>query len=681
VTRRVLLVDDDIAEIAAVKRALLKAGAQAQLATCSTDALAALGVERPALVIVASDCENGEGLELARQLAAGESTRDLPLLLLGEPEEPAPARFLPRPIDPARLAEDLAVLLDGPGPAAPPPPRPEDVAERHRAAEALRARAEELRRADAEERARREAEAQQRREEEDREARHQAEEELRRALAATEAEEALRLLAEEVDAEAPAQAPAEAPAQAPAEAPAQAPAEAPAQGRAEAPADPEEDEAARGEAAPPAASGGRKAIPAGPPSGRPAGGPDRAGPAPEEEARRRAASARARRAEAPPPPEAAAPPRSPAAGLRPPETKPEPRHGEAEAARAAAAGPAPAVPMELAAGSLDRTSVARLLALAARRRLTGRLDFAGGTPRSLYFEDGRIVGATSAAPGERVEEVALRLGLVTREQHRQAAPACAGLPTRRAALALLERGFLRAEELTGLVRRRTEEVVFALFDERGATWRCAAARAPPEERTALDRSPLALAIEGVRRRWQEDRLGETLGGPATLLAPAAGGPSAAELSLGEAGRLLELADGLRTLDEIAADGRLDPLSARQVLAALVEVGALEVRIRGAGPSTAGGADPSVDLLRLQEKLEQVRRADYFTILGLSRTATPYEIRAGAERLLADLGAGRWAGVSDPGVRERLDEVRRVVSEARDVLTDDELRAAYLQGLQ
>jgi hypothetical protein len=278
--------------------------------------------------------------------------------------------------------------------------------------------------------------------------------------------------------------------------------------------------------------------------------------------------------------------------------------------------------------------------------------------------------------------VALRLGLVTRDQHRQAAQACAGLPSRRAALALLESGFLRPEELTPLVRRRAEEVVYALFAERGATWRHAAARVPPEERIALDRSPLALAVEGVRRRWQEDRLGEVLGGPATLLAPAAGAPAADELSLGDgAGRILEAADGLRTLDEIAAESPLDPLSTRQVLAALVEVGALEVRIRAGQPAAASAADAGVDLVRLREKLEQVRRADYFTILGLSRTAMPYEIEASAARLLAELSPERWAAVEGAGLFETLEEVRRVVEEAREVLSDDELRAAYLQGLQ
>ncbi|MBI5067878.1 MAG: hypothetical protein HZB56_06535 [Deltaproteobacteria bacterium] len=829
--RRVLLVDDDIAEISAVKRVLLREGALAHLATNATDAMAALAARRPELVLVAPDCENGEGLRLARRLAADEATRDLPLLLLGAPEEEAPGTVLTRPLDPGLLAEELRRILKvprapaaqpaasppaappqpsgraagssassvgptasppvaatptptapatptatpgagptaGPKPAAPPTqptratpaPTSPDAEDRRRAAEALRARAEELRRAGAEERSRREREAQRRREEEieleergridaEAEARARAEEEVRRALATSEAEEALRQLAEEVGegreeltpqpsatpvpfpragfemeepggsigqppggsrtpeagrsadrgspalsegpplrarVEGPTPTPTPTPTSTPTPTPTPTPAPTPTSTPTPTPTS-ASPSPSPGEGPPPQGVPHRPGVtpppvshPAPPPPPPPlpraaprfAPVPARAATTPavaaavaaREEAKRRAQAARARKqAEAPPPP--------------PPEPLPPPR-GAAPAPTPPLEEQAPAVPAELTAGSLERSSAAWLLSRAARSRLSGRLDFAGSAPRSLYWEEGRIVGATSGAPAERVEEVALRLGLITREQHRQASPACAGLPSRRAALALLDAGFLKPEELTSLVRRRAEEVVFALFAEPGATWRHAAARVPPDERTALGRSPHALAVEGVRRRWGADRLDRLLGGPASLLTPALGGPPRDELGLGrEERRLLELADGLRSVDEIAGDSPLDPLSARQVLAALVEVGSLAVRIRSEPLTTRSTAD--IDLARLAEKLDQVRRADYFTILGVSRSATPYELRSSADRLLQELDAPRWALLDEPGLGERLAEVRRVVAEARDVLLDPDLRASYLEGL-
>jgi hypothetical protein len=321
----------------------------------------------------------------------------------------------------------------------------------------------------------------------------------------------------------------------------------------------------------------------------------------------------------------------------------------------------------------------RLLALAAHTRLTGRLDFGGEVPRSLYFEDGRVVGATSGAPQERVEEVALRLGLVTREQHRKAAAAASGLPSRRAALLLLDRGFLKSTELTSLVRRRTEEVVFALCGEGADRFRCAAARVPADERIALDRGPLALALEGVRRRWLGPRLDAVLGGPGSLLSPAPGAPPAADFGLSPPEqRVLALADGLRTLDEIVADSSMDPLSTRQCLAGLLMAGAIAMRFH-AGPEPRAEA-PAIDLARVREKLDQVRRADYFAILGLSRHCSPYEVREAADRLSTEFQPIRFSAHREPGLARKLEEILDVLAEAREILSDDALRAEYLAGL-
>jgi CheY-like chemotaxis protein len=379
----------------------------------------------------------------------------------------------------------------------------------------------------------------------------------------------------------------------------------------------------------------------------------------EEAARRRVAALRER----------AAPPREPA-----PQKNPEPQPDPA------AARPLRAPPPELRGGTVADLTLPRLLALAARHAVTGRMDFEGETARSIHFEDGRVVGATSADPAERVEELALRLGLVTRDQHRQIGAAVASLASRRAALLLLERGFLKPTELTPLVRRRTEEVLFGIFAETDARFRWAAEEVPADERIALERSTLELAVEGVRRRWRADRVDAVLGGAGTLVAPVATGPSPADLGLTpEERRAVALADGLRTVDEIASASPIDALSARQVLAALVLVGTLAVRtFQGGRPIAAAAA--AIDLARVREKLDQVRRADYFTILGVGRLSTPYEIREAADRLLAEFDPVRYQGVREDGLPARLAEILRVVADAKDVLADDRLRDEYLHGL-
>jgi hypothetical protein len=159
------------------------------------------------------------------------------------------------------------------------------------------------------------------------------------------------------------------------------------------------------------------------------------------------------------------------------------------------------------------------------------------------------------------------------------------------------------------------------------------------------------------------------------------GPSAAALALSpDERRALALADGLRTLDEIVAASALDPLSTRQALAALVLVGALAVRtFQGGRPAAAATA--AIDLARVREKVDQCRRADYFTILGVGRLCTPHEVREAFERLRTEMDPRRFQGVREDGLEARLDEIQQVLADARDVLADDRLRNEYLRGLE
>jgi hypothetical protein len=187
-------------------------------------------------------------------------------------------------------------------------------------------------------------------------------------------------------------------------------------------------------------------------------------------------------------------------------------------------------------------------------------------------------------------------------------------------------------------------------------------------------------VEGVRRRWLLSRTESVLGGSGTLLAPARGGPPVAALGLSpDERKVVQLADGLRTLDEILATSPLDELTTRQILTALTLVGALSVRVLQAGrPSSA--ASTAIDLARVRDKLDQVRRADYFTILGVARGCTPHDVREAADRLLAEFEPRRFALHKDEDLDAKVEEIRRVLADARDVLSDDDLRDAYVQGL-
>ncbi|MFN7131531.1 MAG: DUF4388 domain-containing protein, partial [Myxococcales bacterium] len=333
-------------------------------------------------------------------------------------------------------------------------------------------------------------------------------------------------------------------------------------------------------------------------------------------------------------------------------------------------------------GTLAQLDAAQLVCRAWEARLTGRIDVAGtDAPRTLWFEEGRLVAAASGALHERLEDVALRAGLITRAQH-HALRVSDEKHARRLALQMVELGYLRPAELYPLVRRRVEEIAWSLFLDETSTYVFAAEAPPAEERVVLPLHPYALATEGIRRKFAVERLYRHLGGPATLLRPSPGGPDDADFGFSaREKRLASMVDGLRTLEELLFEGGMEEAPALKVFYALYAAGAVEIALFGqaARPKTAREA-AKLDLARVAEKYEHVRGGDYFQMLGLRRDATGYEVREAWERLSRDFAPERFVALDDPQVLARLQEIGRALAEAYDVLADDAVREEYARNL-
>ena len=80
--------------------------------------------------------------------------------------------------------------------------------------------------------------------------------------------------------------------------------------------------------------------------------------------------------------------------------------------------------------------------------------------RSLFFDQGHLVGATTTVPDERIGETLYRFGVVTREQLDTAVQASAA-SGKRLGEAAVELDFVSAEELYPMMARQAEEVFYA----------------------------------------------------------------------------------------------------------------------------------------------------------------------------------------------------------------------------
>jgi CheY-like chemotaxis protein len=335
-------------------------------------------------------------------------------------------------------------------------------------------------------------------------------------------------------------------------------------------------------------------------------------------------------------------------------------------------------------GRLEETEVAELIAACAHRKLTGQLqlgDGPGAVSRVLFWDQGRISGAASNSPEERLESLAHRRGLLTREQHRQlrAEPERA---TRRLALLMVERAYIKAAELFPLVQERVEEIAYEAFGQNTGSYSLDAQTVPDDERVALSRSPLSVMTEGIRRKYSMDRLLSKLSGPATLLRPRTDGPDLAELGLtAKERRMSELVDGLRNIEELLFETGIEPLAGLKTLYALLAAGHLEIAVRGISAGDAAEASLRIDLGRIEEKHGQVRTANYFEILGVSEKATTYEVQHAYDRLAREFLPSRFGELDRGDTSERLEEIQRVLGEARDVLSDERLRQDYARHMR
>ncbi len=333
----------------------------------------------------------------------------------------------------------------------------------------------------------------------------------------------------------------------------------------------------------------------------------------------------------------------------------------------------------------NSADMADLLAEAFRQQITGRIDFTSGTrQKSVVFERGHPVDAYSSQVYDRMEEYLLREGRVTKAQYHEVRVKGLRGPRRIGAF-LVNEGYLRPDELFTAVRGQLEELIFSLFEWDEGSYAYVAEHVDDDDRVTLERDPRAIVTEGIRRKYLLPRAVQKLGSPSSLLTRTDPEGRIDSDALGltpDERQIARLVDGTRNIDDIVFSSGLGALRVYHVLAALCATGYAEVAVRGIeGINLSGATDlDGIDRQRILERVEQVRQADYFQILGVSRGATTYEVEAAFERITRELAPPRLSPAVRASLKNEIDEIERVLEDARDVLRDQRMREAYARNL-
>jgi hypothetical protein len=164
----------------------------------------------------------------------------------------------------------------------------------------------------------------------------------------------------------------------------------------------------------------------------------------------------------------------------------------------------------LTGGRLEGISVPDLLWALCRRKVTGVLRISRGESRkSVYFEEGRIVFASSGDPDDRLGELLLREGLVSLERLESAVESLGD--GKRLGTVLVEAGDLSAGNLVKGVLLQVKLIVLDLFGWEAGTYGFEEGPLPTDEVITLGMSTGELLLEGVRRSrsfvWLRGKVG------------------------------------------------------------------------------------------------------------------------------------------------------------------------------
>jgi hypothetical protein len=198
---------------------------------------------------------------------------------------------------------------------------------------------------------------------------------------------------------------------------------------------------------------------------------------------------------------------------------------------------------------------------------------AGARPhrRTLYFREGQVVFASSSDPADRLGAVLWRQGIVPHEELDR----CGKLirSGRQLGQILVDEQILTSGQLYEAITIQVKEIVLASCLEQEGEFAFVEGPFDESNSVKLDERTRDLLLQGMKRIEEVEQLTGQVGGRGAILVR---GQTDAEGLEGPEGKLIELADGQRTLAELASDGGLGLYEAARLAGPLVQAGVLAV---------------------------------------------------------------------------------------------------------
>ena len=327
------------------------------------------------------------------------------------------------------------------------------------------------------------------------------------------------------------------------------------------------------------------------------------------------------------------------------------------------------------------------------RKATGQLvAYRGETIKKVFFKNGFVIYATSNLTADRLGDVLLARGMISRDQYEESASQVLATGRKQGTI-LVQIGALAPKDLFRGLIAQVREIVVSLCGWDGGDWRFLEGLPAQEEIVSLRLNPAGLIFEGLALVAADERWGGVWDLPQLELQPAADTPLTLEQ--------LDAPDAARRLFSLVEQGRPPREMARLIgrgegdtaalLYGLALLGLIETRSRpaeqpeprAAAPTPSPAASPAAVGEEVRAQRERIASLhgrlsvlSFYQLLGVTPESDADTIKRSYIALAKEYHPDRYFRPEFEDLQEAVNAIFMRVSEAYTTLQNRASRAEY-----
>lgn len=250
-------------------------------------------------------------------------------------------------------------------------------------------------------------------------------------------------------------------------------------------------------------------------------------------------------------------------------------------------------------GNLQDFGITQLLNLVNLARKTGSLYLESREGKCvLSFREGKLIYASMDGEDESLPVLLMKSGKLTAEQVKAIQQRMAGRPDRDIAIALINSGHLKPEDIVKVVNQQTLNTVYKVFSWNDGTFRFEPTDMPPQGKMTTSIALENVIMEGSRRLKEWERLQDELPDlDASLKFAERPTTPLRDINLSpDEWRVISFVNPRNTIRQIAQSNNMSEYQIRKIVYSLLQAGIVQIvpaqRPQAAAAGAAAGPAPT-----------------------------------------------------------------------------------------